>query len=170
MNPNRPRDGAAAWRLGEGGGPGRHLHSQCLTKSQPLAPHTELLSKKYAAMQKEVRFEEYLCDDAELIVAAYGSIARILKNTIDLLRADGMKVGLFRPITLYPFPSGALRALAGGSRKFLTIEQNLGQMVEDVRLALAGEAACSFHSQLPGTTPNPDDFYAPIRDRYQGGE
>ena len=160
---------AGDWCLGfDRDAKGRHLHSQCLTKNQPLAPHTILLKEKYEKMQDEVLFEEYLTDDADFVVVAYGSIARVLKNTIDNLRRDGHKIGLFRPITLYPFPSSALRKLATGNRRFMTIEQNLGQMVEDVRLALAGNAESAFYGQLPGTIANPDDFYLPVLDTYKG--
>lgn len=160
---------AEEWCLGLGkSGHGRHLHSQCLTIKQPLAPHTILLKEKYEKMQKEVRYEEYLTDDADFVVVAYGSIARILKNTIDNLRFDGYKIGLFRPVTLYPFPGSALRNLADGTKRFLTIEQNLGQMVEDVRLSIAGVAESVFYSQLPGTTANPDDFYLPVLESYKG--
>lgn len=160
-----------AWCLGTGGAKkGRHLHSQCLTQKQPLAPHTLLLKKKYEEMQKEVRCDAYRTDDADFIVVAYGSVARILKNTIDRLREGGCRIGLFRPVTLYPFPKDALRKLADGKRRFLTVEQNLGQMVEDVRLALAGVAESGFYGQLPGTTATPDDFHAPILDAYKGGK
>lgn len=160
---------AGDWCLASGhSGRGRHLHSQCLTKAQPLAPHTELLKEKYERMQQEVMFEHYLTEDADFVVVAYGSIARILKNTIDRLRQEGHKIGLFRPITLYPFPSDALRKLAGNGTRFLTVEQNLGQMVEDVRLALAGVAESDFYGQLSGTIATPDDFYAPVLAKYKG--
>jgi 2-oxoglutarate ferredoxin oxidoreductase subunit alpha len=107
--------------------------------------------------------EQFLVEDAELIVVAFGSIGRIAKSTIRKLRAEGHKVGLVRPITLYPFPEQILRDLAKQGKRFLTIEHNLGQMVDDVRLAIRGVADSAFHSQLPGNLPTPDDFEEPIR-------
>ncbi len=153
---------ASEWCLGAGNTESRHLHSQCLTWRQPLAAHIELLKAKYEAMQSEVLFEEYKLEDAEVVVVAQGSIARIVKSTVDELRKKGFKVGVFRPITLYPFPSVALLSYAEKGCKFITVEHNLGQMVEDVNLAISGFGKSAFYGQLPGTTPNPDDFYQPI--------
>lgn len=168
-SPEPLETGASAWCLGsDSAEKSRHIHSQCLNWRQPLAPHCQLLSEKYDAMRSEISFEEYKTDDAELIVVAQGSIARIIKSTVDQLRQDGYKVGLFRPITLYPFPDTALQDLAGKGRKFITVEHNMGQMVEDVNLAVSPHAKSAFHSQLPGTTANPDDFYQPVLTYYKG--
>ncbi len=88
-------------------------------------------------------------------------MARIARSAIRQLRAQGHKPGLFRPVTLYPFPDEALRALAPG-RRFLVIEQNTGQMVEDVRLALNGAAAVSWHGVMPGLFIGADELTEPI--------
>ena len=102
-------------------------------------------------------------DDAELVVVAFGSMARIARSAVRKLREEGLKAGLFRPKTLYPFPAGALRALAPG-RRFLVIEQNTGQMVEDVRLSLMGEnARVDWHGVMPGLFIGADALEDPIR-------
>ncbi|MFO7817586.1 MAG: 3-methyl-2-oxobutanoate dehydrogenase subunit VorB [Thermodesulfobacteriota bacterium] len=159
-----PKDEGAKWRLdGAQGREARILKSLFLAEGS-LAGHNQRLEQKYIAMKKECAWEEFLTDDAELIVVAYGSIGRIAKSTIKSLRASGHKVGLLRPITVYPFPSAPLEALAGAGKKFLTIEHNLGQMIEDVRLSICGLADSAFYGHLPGNLPTPNDFEQPILD------
>jgi len=112
-----------------------------LIKSLYLGPgelthHDWELKKKYQEMEKnETRWEENLIDDAQLIVVAYGTAARIAKTSVSWARNEGLKVGLLRPITLYPFPNKALRMLAKNDKRFLVVEMNTGQMVEDVERA-----------------------------------
>ena len=119
--------------------------------------------EKYTAMQAEACAECWNTDDAELVVVAFGSMARIARSAIRKLRGEGLKAGLFRPKTLYPFPADALRALAPG-RRFLVIEQNTGQMVEDVRLSLMGEnARVGWHGVMPGLFIGADALEDPIR-------
>jgi 2-oxoglutarate ferredoxin oxidoreductase subunit alpha len=159
---------AADWRLdGAGGRPTRLLKSLYLEEGA-LAEHNRRLQDKYEAMKDEIRFEAFETEDADLVVCAFGTIGRIVKSTVRSLRKEGLKVGLFRPITLFPYPSAALRELAGQGKRFLTIEHNLGQMVEDVRLAVAGLAESGFHGCYPGNLPTPDDFAAPIRTALEG--
>lgn len=165
-----PIDPAAGadWKLtGRGQRAPRVLKSLFL-EDGALAGQNLRLQRKYQAMQAEVRYEAFETDDAELIVVAFGSIGRIAKSTVRTLRAEGMKVGLFRPITLFPFPEAELRALAGQGKRFLTIEHNLGQMVDDVRLAVRGIADSGFFGFLPGNMPTPEDFDAPIRAAVKG--
>ena len=109
-----------------------------------------------------MRFEDFQTADAELVVVAYGSIGRIAKSAVRSLRKAGKKVGLLRPITLYPFPSAALARLATQGKRFLTVEHNLGQMVDDVRLAVRRHADSEFFGIMPGNLPTPDDFEQPI--------
>ncbi len=133
-----------------------------------LAGQNLHLQGKYKAMQVEADQELFLTEDAELIVVAFGSIGRIAKSTVRKLRASGHKVGLVRPITLFPFPSDVLLGLAKQGKRFLTIEHNMGQMVEDVRLAIRTVADSAFHAQLPGNLPTPDDFEEPILKALEG--
>lgn len=144
------------------------IHKSLFLAEGELAAQNMILEKKYKSMESEIDQEMFKCDDAELIVVAYGSIGRIVKSTVRKLRKSGYKVGLFRPITLYPFPSAALNKLAHAGKKFLTIEHNLGQMVEDVRLAIRTVADSDFFGFYPGNLPTPDDFEKPILESLGG--
>ena len=167
LSPEALAELAAPWRMEGYGkrGPGakpRLLKSVYLAEGA-LAARNRLLMEKYAAMQAEACAECWNTDDAELVVVAFGSMARIARSAIRKLREEGLKAGLFRPKTLYPFPADALRALAPG-RRFLVIEQNTGQMVEDVRLSLMGEnAKVDWHGVMPGLFIGADALEDPIR-------
>ncbi len=161
-------DEGGDWGLsGAAGRPARIVKSLFLKEGE-LAGQNLRLQQKYEKMAVEARAESYLTDDADLVVCAYGSIGRIAKSAVRSLRAQGKKVGLFRPVTLYPFPSDALAALAEQGKRFLTIEHNLGQMVEDVRLAVRAHADSGFFAFLPGNLPTPDAFEQPILDALEG--
>ncbi len=128
-----------------------------------LAARNELLQEKYTAMQVEARAVCHDCDDAELVIVAYGSIGRIAQSAVRHLRDQGHKIGLFRPVTLFPFPKAELQDLAKKGKRFLVIEQNLGQMVEDVRLALMGtDANVAWHGVMPGLFIGADALIQPI--------
>ena len=102
-----------------------------------LSEHNWKLFEKYEQMKKEeVRFESFETEDSRLTVVAFGSVARISKTSVELARKEGMKVGLFRPITLFPFPEQSLQSLSQKVKSFLTVELNTGQMVEDVKLSV----------------------------------
>lgn len=155
----------ADWLLsGADGRPCRLLKSLYLEEGA-LAEHNKVLQAKYERMQVEVQYEDFLTEDAELVIVAYGSIGRIVKSAVRKVRGEGAKVGLLRPKTLFPFPSQALRELAEKGKRFLTIEHNTGQMVDDVRLAIRGLADSDFYGMMPGNLPTPDDFEPPIRER-----
>jgi 2-oxoglutarate ferredoxin oxidoreductase subunit alpha len=99
------------------------------------------MRESYKAIEAgEVRYEEYRTDDAELILVAYGYCARVSEDAVDAARDEGLKVGLLRPITLWPFPAQAIREKAEQGRKFLVVEDSMGQMVDDVRIAVEGKA------------------------------
>jgi 2-oxoglutarate ferredoxin oxidoreductase subunit alpha len=161
-------DEAAGWRLdGAVNRPPRLLKSLFLQEGE-LAGQNIKLQEKYKAMETEIDYESFLVDDAELVVVAFGSIGRIAKSSIRKLRSMGKKVGLIRPITVFPYPSEVLRTLAVQGKKFLTIEHNMGQMVEDVRLAIRTVADSDFYGCLPGNLPTPDDFEEPILKALEG--
>ena len=156
-----PKEGGE-WRLeGAKKRPSR-LHKSLYLEEGALAKRNRYLQDKYRKMQAEIKYESFEVEDAELVVVAYGSIGRIAKSTVRKLRRQGLKIGLLRPITLYPFPSFALRELAARGKRFLTIEHNTGQMVEDVRLAVRDFADSDFYGHMPGDLPSPDDFEQPI--------
>ncbi|HMM39327.1 MAG TPA: 3-methyl-2-oxobutanoate dehydrogenase subunit VorB [Desulfovibrio sp.] len=151
-----------SWRLeGKGTRKPRIIKSLFLDDGA-LADQNRRLQAKYEAMRAEIMAEEFQVKDAELVVVAFGSIGRIAKTAVRKLRAKGKKVGLFRPITLFPFPDAALAKLAKAGKKFLTIEHNLGQMVDDVRLAVRAHADSGFFGVYPGDMPSPEDFEEPI--------
>ena len=127
-----------------------------------LAEQNKHLQAKYESWMKLTECEQFETEDADLIICAYGSIARIAKSTVRKFRKEGKKVGLFRPITLYPFPSAQLKALAEQGKRFLTIEHNLGQMVDDVRLAIRTVSDSDFFPIYPGNLPTPDELEEPI--------
>ncbi len=112
--------------------------------------------------ENEVRYEEYMTDDADVIVVAYGTAARIVKTAISKARREGMKVGLFRPITVNPYPYEALRETAKNAQRVLVVELNAGQMLEDVRLAIHEDHPIHFFGKLGGVVPLPEDIVAEI--------
>lgn len=121
------------------------------------------LQAKYQAMNRdEVRYKEHDLEDAEIVVAAYGTPARITRMAAIEARKKGLKVGMIRPITLYPFPSAVFSRAADTARAFLTVELNSGQMVEDVRLAVNGKAPVHFFGRLGGMVPTVKDVLAQI--------
>jgi 2-oxoglutarate ferredoxin oxidoreductase subunit alpha len=113
-------------------------------------------------MKKEVRFEEINTEDAEIMLVAFGLSARICQKTVDLAREKGIKLGLLRPITLYPYPYDKLRELAAQVDFFLVVEMNAGQMVEDVRLAVEGRKPVYFKGRMGGMIPSPEDIFAEV--------
>ena len=121
---------------------------------------------KYAEIEKnEVRYEEINCEDADYILVAFGSSARICLKTMDLAREEGLKVGLIRPITLWPFPSKVLNKYADKVKGILTVEMNAGQMVEDVRLAVNGKVNVEFYGRLGGIVPTPDNVLEALKEK-----
>lgn len=126
------------------------------------------LARKYARITRnENRYESYLTDDAELAIVAYGTAARVAKGAIKRLRAEGFKVGLFRPISLWPFPAPALRSLAERIKHFFVFEMSMGQMVEDVHLALGGSADVVFYGRPGGVVPTPAELAGAIFRQYR---
>ena len=118
-----------------------------------------LLQKKYSQIKnREVRFEQHFVEDSECVVVAFGIVARIALPSVMRLRREGCRVGLFRPISLFPFPHEELFLLAGRNRRFLVVETNTGQMVEDVRLAIDGRSPVFFYGRPGGALLTPEDI------------
>ena len=119
------------------------------------------LQEKYNTIARnETRWEEYFMEDAEMVITAYGTTARIAKKSIKELRKAGVKAGLIRPITLWPFPAEAINKAAARAKAFLTVEMSCGQMVEDVRLAVNGQAPVEFFGRTGGMIPSWKEIYA----------
>jgi 2-oxoglutarate ferredoxin oxidoreductase subunit alpha len=128
--------------------------------------HMLRLAEKYRQIEAaEPRAETVGLEDADLAVVAYGTSARLIRPAIDAARAEGLRVGLIRPITLWPFPSRVVAEAAARARQFLVVEMSLGQMIEDVRLAVLGRAQVHLYSTLGGVVPRPDAVGEAIRRR-----
>jgi 2-oxoglutarate ferredoxin oxidoreductase subunit alpha len=112
---------------------------------------------------KEVRYAEYMMDGAELVVVAYGTAGRIVQTAVKQARAEGLPVGLFRPVTMFPFPYERLDRIADSARQILVVELSAGQMIEDVQLATHCRLPISFFGKLGGMVPLPDDVLNEIR-------
>ncbi|TVR42825.1 MAG: 3-methyl-2-oxobutanoate dehydrogenase subunit VorB [Bacteroidia bacterium] len=128
------------------------------------------LQAKYREVEKnEVRYETYECDDAEYLFAAFGSCARITRKAMEMAREKGIKVGLIRPQTLYPFPVDEISRLASRVKGILTVEMNAGQMVEDVRLAVNGQTRVEFYGRFGGMIPSPEEILEALEQKIIGG-
>lgn len=129
------------------------------------------LFRRYALIKKqETTYETFMVDDAKLVVVAFGIAARIARGAIRNVRAEGLKVGLLRPIMLWPFPDEPLKELAKTVNQFLVFEMNMGQMIEDVQLSLAGQGEVSFYGRPGGVIPTPSEVARVIsRLYYQKG-
>ena len=120
--------------------------------------HNHKLQAKYQLMREnEVRFETIACNDAEYLFVAYGSCARICQKTVKLAREKGIKAGLLRLITLFPFPTEKIAELTGQMKGILTVELSSGQMIEDVRLAAEGRVKVALHNRMGGMVPSPEE-------------
>lgn len=133
--------------------------------------HNLHLQEKYRqAEENEVRFEEFQCDDADYVLVAYGSSARISQKSIQLLRMKGIKAGLLRPITLWPFPSKRIQELvAQGIKGFLSVEMSAGQMVEDVMLAVNGKVKVAHFGRFGGIVHSPEEVVEALEQKIIGG-
>ncbi len=123
------------------------------------------LEKKYnAIIKEEIRYEALETDDADLIIVAYGTSARVSKSTMKMAREKGLKVGIFRPMTLWPYPYEALAKLGEKTKKFLTVEMSLGQMIDDVKIALSdtSEKEIHFYGRPAGAIPTPEEILEKI--------
>lgn len=124
------------------------------------------LQEKYAEIEaNEVRFEEINCEDAEYLIVAFGSGARIAQKAMENARTEGFKVGLLRPITLWPFPSKAIAERAKQVKGILTVELNAGQMVDDVKLAVNCSVPVEHFGRLGGIVPDPDEVVAALKEK-----
>lgn len=156
---------------GKGDGEQRVVKSLFLGDGELEAHNWKLHAKYRELKEKEIRWEEFRTDDAELVVAAFGSCARIAKTAIMLAREEGLKVGLLRPITLFPFPEQPFRRITTCCQRVLDIELNAGQMVEDVKLSVACGTEVFFYGRPPGTgsLPTPEELLEQIRKHYKAG-
>jgi 2-oxoisovalerate ferredoxin oxidoreductase alpha subunit len=141
----------------------KNLISSIYLEPDDLEAHQRRLEAKYKkAQDAEVRFENYLTDDAEILLVGYGITSRILRSAIEEARLEGLRAGLFRPISLWPFPSKALAEAAAHVHKVVVVELSNGQMVEDVRLALNGKVPVEFYGRTGGNVPSVEEIHAEL--------
>lgn len=127
-----------------------------------------LLEKYEEIKAAEVRWQEHNTEDADIILVGYGTSARVARSATEMARSQGLKVGLFRPITLWPFPEQRLAVLAKPGRSFLAVEMSAGQMIEDVRLAVNGVSPVYLSNRLGGMVPTPEDVLGKIHAILEG--
>lgn len=141
----------------------RFLTSIYLQAEEEEVTNIRLLNNWFEIQKNEVRFREYYLEDAEIIVVGFGTAGRVALSAVRAARAEGIPVGLFRPITVSPFPSAKLLELTGQAKTFLVVEMNSGQMLEDVRLAVSGRTPVEFYGRMGGVVPFPDEILAEIK-------
>ena len=133
-------------------------------RSEEMEQNNLRIQAKYREVEKnEVRFEEYKTEDAEYLIVAFGSAARISKKVIAIAREQGIKVGLLRPITLWPFPTKRIAELGKKVKGILSLEINAGQMVEDIRLAVECKIPVQWYGRLGGIIPEPEEVVEQIK-------
>lgn len=141
----------------------RHIITSLFMEPEEMEQVNLKLQKKYRVIEEqELRYEAIETDDAEIVLVAFGLAARICQKALSLAREKGFKVGLLRPISLYPFPSKVFASLATSAEMFLVVEMNAGQMVEDVRLAVEGKRPVRFKGRMGGMIPSPEEILGEI--------
>ncbi|MDE3167359.1 MAG: 3-methyl-2-oxobutanoate dehydrogenase subunit VorB [Acidobacteriota bacterium] len=149
---------APAWSVQGTAETRTNLVSSIHLEPDMLERHVRKLEAKYREAERtEVRWENWRTEDAEIVLVGYGIIGRVLKSVVELARARGIRAGLLRPVTLYPFPSAPMRELARRARAFLVVELSTGQLLDDVRLALEGRAPVEFFSRVGGNVPSAEE-------------
>lgn len=146
---------------GEGHGKTRRIVNSLYIQPDALEEVNNRLFARYKEMaENETAFEEYLTEDAEIVITGYGTVGRVAKSAVNQLREKGIKAGLLRPITLYPFPTAAYEKVAAQDsvKEFLCVELSMGQMVEDVRLSVNGKKPVKFFGRSGGNVVTPDDI------------
>jgi 2-oxoglutarate ferredoxin oxidoreductase subunit alpha len=159
--PERPE---RPWALTGAQGRPKNIVTSLYLGAENLERENIKLQKIIARIKaNEVRYAEYMMDGAEIVVVAYGTAARIVQTAVKEARAEGIPVGLFRPISMFPFPYDRLDQIANDARQFLVVELSAGQMIEDVRLGTHCRLPISFFGKLGGIVPLPEDVLAEIR-------
>ncbi|MGI5975139.1 MAG: 3-methyl-2-oxobutanoate dehydrogenase subunit VorB [Paludibacter sp.] len=141
-----------------------------ITSLELLSEDMEKLNKRlqarYRTLEKEeVRFEEIACEDADYVFVAFGISARVCQKAVEIARSEGIKAGLLRPITLYPFPVEKIKELSNRVKGFISVELSAGQMVEDVRLAVNGKVPVEFYGRMGGIVPSPNEVFNALKDK-----
>jgi 2-oxoglutarate ferredoxin oxidoreductase subunit alpha len=153
--------------MGKVEGEQRHIITSLALEADVMEATNNRLQAKYKKIEEaEVRFEEINCDDADYIFVAFGSGARICASAMEAARAEGIKIGVLRPITLWPFPTKEIARLAKKVKGFMVVEFSAGQMVEDVRLAVNGAVPVEFHGRMGGNVPSSEEIITKFKEKF----
>jgi 2-oxoisovalerate ferredoxin oxidoreductase alpha subunit len=165
----RPLPAVPAWAVTGTAETRKNLISSIYLEPDALESHVRRLEAKYQRAEREVqRSECWRTEDAEVVLVGYGIVGRVLKAVVEQARARGMALGLLRPITLYPFPVDALRAVSRRAKAFAVVEMSTGQLRDDVRLALEGRRPVEFYSRVGGNVPSAEEVLAFVEHTFAG--
>jgi 2-oxoisovalerate ferredoxin oxidoreductase alpha subunit len=165
--PPRPVPAAPDWAVTGTAETRPNLVSSIYLEPDALERHIRKLETKYREAERaETRAECWRTDDADFVLVGYGIVGRVLKAVVDQARARGIKAGLLRPISLYPFPVEQVRRLAARARAFAVVEMSTGQLIDDVRLALEGRRPVEFFSRVGGNVPSAEEVLAFVAQKF----
>ena len=168
VDPEKKPWAATGWKPGDDPAK-RAVINSLYINTEDLTVHNNHLQATYREIEKnEVLYEAYLCEDADYVITAFGTVARIAKSAINELRAQGIKVGLFRPITVWPFPYKELAEAAKNAKALLDVEANEGQMLQDVKLAINGAKPVEYFGHCGSLMPTTDEIVAKILEMKEG--
>ncbi len=156
---------------GKGKGKQKNIINSLYLEAEELEKHNHHLQAKYAEIrEKEKKVEVYNIEDADIVITAYGTTSRIAKTAIAKLEKEGYKVGMIRPISLYPFPNEAYEKINDNCKGVLTVEMSTGQMIDDVKLSLNGRIPTYFHGRSGGMVPGPEEIVEKVKEILGGGK
>ena len=168
VDPEKKPWAATGWKPGDDPAK-RAVINSLYINTEDLTVHNNHLQATYREIEKnEVMYEAYLCEDADYVITAFGTVARIAKSAINELRAQGIKVGLFRPITVWPFPYKELAEASKNAKALLDVEANEGQMLQDVKLAINGAKPVEYFGHCGSLMPTTDEIVAKILEMKEG--
>ena len=170
VDPEKKPWACTGWKPGDDPAK-RGVVNSLYINTEELSAHNEDLQATYREIEKnEIQYDAYMCEDADYIITAFGTVARIAKTAAEHLRAEGIKVGVFRPITVWPFPYAQLKEIAKNCRTLLDVEVNEGQMKEDVLLALEGIKPVDFFGHYGSQMPTVDEIEGKVHDMIKEGK
>ena len=168
VDPEKKPWAATGWKPGDDPAK-RAVINSLYINTEDLTVHNNHLQATYREIEKnEVMYEAYLCEDADYVITAFGTVARIAKSAINELREQGIKVGLFRPITVWPFPYAQLAEASKNAKALLDVEANEGQMLQDVKLAINGAKPVEYFGHCGSLMPTTDEIVAKILEMKEG--
>ena len=159
------------WALDFKANPRTNFLTSIYMEASDLEEVNKKLNAKYAEIEKkEARAEEYRTDDAEIVLSGFGICGRVIRTAVDRLRAEGIKAGMIRPITLFPFPKKAFRSCLAKAKQFVSVEMNNGQMIDDIRLAIECARPVSLVNRMGGNLPTVELVVSHCRKLAEGGK